>query len=98
MVAAQPLLDGRLLFGAEAELLCAPARITDGQHPDRMALSAGADGTAGAMSNDTAEQRAADDLGGEREGRSEFGAFAEERFLIHLYRCNNQSRNKSSAF
>ena len=86
MVVAQPLLDDGLLFGAEAELLGAAAGITDRQHPYGMAFSVGAHGTAGAMSNDTAEQRAADDLGGEREGRGEFGAFAEERFFNHLYR------------
>ena len=86
MVVAQPLFDDGLLFGAEAELLGAPARITDCQHPYGMALSVGAHGTAGAMANDAAEQRAADDLGGEREGRGEFGTLAESLFLIHLYR------------
>ncbi len=86
MVIAQPLLDDWLLFGAEAELLGAPARITDRQHPYGMAFSVGAHGTAGAMANDAAEQRAADDLGGEREGRGEFGTLAKSCFLIHLYR------------
>ena len=86
MVIAQPPLDGRLLFGAEAELPGVPARITDGQYQNGTALSVGADGTAGAMTNDTVEQGAADDLGGEGECRSEFGALAEECFFIHLYR------------
>ena len=86
MVVAQPLLDDGLLFGAEAELLGAPARITDRQYPYGMAFSVGAHGTTGAMANDTAEQRAADDFGGERQGRGEFGALAEGGFLIHLYR------------
>src|SRR5260370_11340643 len=45
-VVAQPLLDHGLLFGSETELLSAPAGIADGQDPDRVALSAGADGTA----------------------------------------------------
>ena len=86
MIVSQPLLDDRLLFGAETELLGAPTRITDGQNPDRVALPAGTDGTAGAMPNDAAEQRAADDLGGERECSSEFGALAKEHFFFHLYR------------
>ncbi len=86
MVVAQPLLDDRLLFGAKAELLGAPARITDRQDPYGMAFSVGAHGTAGAMTNDAAEQRAADDLGGEREGGGEFGTLAKGGFLIHLYR------------
>ena len=81
MVVAQPLLDDRLLFGAKAELPGAPARITDGQYPYRVAFSFGADGTTGAMTNDAVEQGAADDLGGERESRGQFGTFAEERFL-----------------
>jgi hypothetical protein len=51
-----------------------------------MALSVGAHGTAGAVANDATEQRAADDLGAEREGRGEFDALAEECFLTHLYR------------
>src|SRR5580704_17069148 len=86
VIIAQPLLDDGLLFGAEAELLGAPARITDRQNPDRVALSAGADGTTGAMSNDAAEQGAADDFGGERECRSELGTLAKERLFAHLYR------------
>lgn len=84
MVVAQPLLDDRLLFGTEAELLGASARITNGQYPDRVALSVSADGTTGTMSNDAVEQGAADDFGGEREGRREFGTLAEGCFLICL--------------
>jgi len=55
VVVAQPLLDDRLLSGAEAELPGAPTRITDAQHPRGVAFSAGANGTAGAMANDAAE-------------------------------------------
>jgi hypothetical protein len=83
---AQPLLDDGFLFGAEAELLGAPARKTDRQNPDRVALSAGADGTTGAMPNDAAEQGAADDFGGERECSRELGTLAKESLSVHLYR------------
>jgi hypothetical protein len=86
VIIAQPLLDDGLLFGAEAELLGAPTRIADRQNPDRVARSAGANGAAGAMANNATEQRATDDLGGERKGRGEFGTLAEEGLLIHLYR------------
>ena len=86
MVVAQPLVDDRLLFGAEAKLLGAPARITNRQYPDRVAFSVGADSTTSAMANDAAEQGAADDLGGEREVCGEFGALAEGCFSLHLYR------------
>ena len=86
MVVAQPLLDDRLLIGAEAELPGAPSRIADSQYPYRVAFSFGADSTTGAMTNDAVEQGAADDLGGEREGRGDFGALAENCFFIHLYR------------
>ena len=58
MVVAQPLVDDRPLFGAEAELLGAPTRITNRQYPDRVAFSVGADGTTSAMANDAAEQGA----------------------------------------
>ena len=86
MVVAQPLLDDRPLFRAEAELPGGTARIADGQHPCGMTLSCGAHGTTGAMTNDAVEQRAADDVSGKREGGGEFGTLAENRFIIHLYR------------
>lgn len=85
MVVAQPLLDDRLLFGTQAELPGATARITDCQHPHRVALSSGTDGTTGAMADEAVEQRSTDDLGSEREGGGDFGASAKDGFLIHLY-------------
>jgi hypothetical protein len=84
VVVAQPLLNGRLLFGAKAELSGAAARIADCQNPDWVALSVFTDGTAGAMANESVEQRAADDFGSEWEGSGEFGAPAKDGFLIHL--------------
>ena len=52
-------------FWSARRLNCrgAPARVTDGQFPDQVTLSAGADGTAGAMADAAVEQRAAKDLG-----------------------------------
>jgi hypothetical protein len=85
VVVAQPLLDDRLLFGAKAELSGAAARITHCQNPDGVALTFRTDGTTGAMADEAMEQRAADDLGSEWEGRGEFGAPAKDRFLIHLH-------------
>ena len=73
-VIAQPLLDHGSLFGAEAELLGAPARIADGQYPNGVALSGGADGTAGAMADVAVEQRAAENLAGGGQDGGEFGA------------------------
>ena len=86
MVVSQPLLDDWLLFRAKTELPGAPARIADRQYPYGMALSVGTYSTTGAMANNAAEQGAADDLGGEREGLGEFGTLAQSCFLIHLYR------------
>ncbi len=63
MVVTQPLLDNRFLFGTKADLLGAAAGITNRQDPNGMAISVGTHGTAGAMTNDAAEQRATDDLG-----------------------------------
>src|ERR1700693_3068896 len=86
VVVTQPLLDNRFLFGTKTDLLGAAAGITNRQDPNGMAISVGTHGTAGAMTNDAAEQRATDDLGGKREGGGEFGALAEGGFFYHLYR------------
>ncbi len=83
-VIAQPLPDQGDLFGGKADLLGAPARITDGHNPDAVALAAGTDGTAGGMTDGAMEQRAAEDLGGGRESGGELGAGFMDRFLIHL--------------
>jgi hypothetical protein len=85
VVITQPLLHGRLLFGAKAELSGAAARTTNGQNPDWVALAGRTDGATSAMADEAVEQRAADDLGGEWEGSSEFSTPAKDRFLIHLY-------------
>jgi len=73
-VVAQPLLDQGFLFGGEADLLGTSAGVADGQDPDQVAGSAGADGTAGAMPDAAMEQGAAQDLGGGRQGGGESGA------------------------
>lgn len=83
-VIAQPLPDHGYLRGRKAELLGAAARITDGQNPDAVALAAGADGTAGGMTDGAMEQRAAEDLGGGRESGGELGAGFVDRILLHL--------------
>ena len=85
VIVAQPLLHDWFLFEAKAELSGAAARITDCQHPDWMALTGGTDGTTAAMAYEAVEQRTADHLGGEREVGGEFGASAQDVFLIHLY-------------
>lgn len=84
LVIAQPLLDQGLLLGGEADLLGTSAGIADGQNPDEMAFAAGADGTTGAVANAAMEQRAAEDLGGGREGGGEFSSGLDDRFLLHL--------------
>ena len=68
------MLDHGFLFGGEADLLGASAGIADGQNPDQVAGSAGADGTAGAMADAAMEQGAAEDLGGGGQCGGEFGA------------------------
>ena len=83
-VVAQALLDERLLFGGEADLSGAPAGIADGQYPDKMALTSGTDGAAGAMADAAMEQGAAEDLGGGGEGCGELGAGFDDRLLLHL--------------
>src|ERR1700679_2205611 len=83
-VIAQPLADHRYLCSGKADLLSAAARITDGQNPDRVAFAAGADGTAGGMTDGAMEQGAAEDLGGRGQSGGEFGAGLQDRFLLHL--------------
>src|SRR5580692_3868399 len=83
-VIAEPLADHGYLFGGKADLLGAAARITDGQNPDAVALAAGADGTAGGMTDGAMEQGAAEDLGGGGESGGELGAGLADRFLLHL--------------
>ncbi|HKF02424.1 MAG TPA: hypothetical protein VKB49_08915 [Candidatus Sulfotelmatobacter sp.] len=85
VIVAQPLLHDGFLFRAKAELSGAATWIPDGQNPDWMALTVGTDGTTGAMADEAVEQRAANDLGGEREGGGEFGAAAKDGVLVHLY-------------
>src|SRR5260370_33341005 len=83
-VIAQPLPDHGYLFGGEADLLGAGARITDGQNPDAVTLAAGADGTAGGMTDGAMEQGAAEDLGGGGESGGELGAGLADGCMIHL--------------
>src|SRR2546422_9412727 len=83
-VVAQPLPDHGYLFGGEADLLGAGARIADGQHPDAVAFAAGTDGTAGGMTDGAMEQGAAEDLGGGGESRGESGSGLTDCFLLHL--------------
>src|ERR1700733_2750687 len=83
-VIAQPLADHRYLCRRKADLFGAAARITDGQNPDRVAFAAGADGTAGGMTDGAMEQGAAEDLGGGGQGGGELGACFQSRFLLHL--------------
>ena len=85
VVVAQPLLDDRLLFGGEADLFGASARIADGQDPDGMAVSLGADGAAGAMADEAVEQGAAEDLGGEGRAAASLARLRRSTVLIHLY-------------
>jgi hypothetical protein len=85
LVIAQPLLDEGLLFGGEADLLVAATGITDGQHPDEMALATSTDGAARAMADVAAEQGATKNLGGGREGGSELGAGADDCLVLNLY-------------
>ena len=85
VIVAQPLLHDRFLFGAKAELSGVAAWIADRQNPDWMALTVGTDGTTGAMTDEAVDQRAANDLGGEREAVGECGAPAKDSLLIHLY-------------
>jgi hypothetical protein len=79
-------LDPGFLCGGEAELLGASAGIADGQDPDPVAGSAGADGTAGAMADAAMEQGAAEDLGGGGQGGGEFGAGFGDRHVFHAYK------------
>src|SRR5664279_3946576 len=86
LVVAQPLLIHGFLFGAETELFGAATWITDGQYPNRVALSAGASGTAGAMADVAVEQRTAKDFGGGGQCGGQLCAPSDDRFLIHLYK------------
>ena len=79
------MLDHGFLFGGEADLLGASAGIADGQDPDQMAGSAGADGTAGAMADAAMEQGAAEDFGGGGQGGGEFGAGCGDGYVFHSY-------------
>src|SRR5436309_9179282 len=83
-VIAQPLLNERLLFGGEADLLVAPAGIADGQHPDEMALTASTNDATGAMADVAAEQGATEDLGGGGKSGGELGSGFDDCFLLHL--------------
>src|SRR5262249_21836459 len=91
-VVAQPLLDESFLFGGKADLFGTAAGISDGQDPDGMGATVGANGTAGAVADaaggagraDAAvEQGAAEDLGGGGEGGSEFGAGRGDLGVFH---------------
>ena len=83
-VIAQPLADHRYLCRGKADLLGAAARITDGQNPHRVAFAAGANGTAGGMTDGAMEQGAAEDLSGGGQGGGKLGAPFQDRFLLHL--------------
>ena len=65
------------------DLLGASAGIADGQNPDQVAGSAGADGAAGAMADAAVEQGAALDLGGGGQCSGEFGAGFGDRRVFH---------------
>jgi hypothetical protein len=82
-VVVQPLLEYGFLLGGEADLLGASAGIADGQDPDPVAGSAGADGTAGAMADAAVEQRAAEDFGGGGQCGGEPGAGFGDRCMFH---------------
>src|SRR5580658_3892278 len=84
LVIAQPLADHRYLCRVKADLFGAAAWITDGQNPDRMAFAAGANGTAGGMTDGAMEQGAAKDLGGGGQGGGELGARFQDFLLLHL--------------
>jgi|ERR1700676_91593 len=84
LVIAQPLADHRYLCRGKADLFSAAARITNGQNPDGVAFAAGADGTAGGMTDGAMEQGAAEDLSGGGQGGGELGAGFQDRFLLHL--------------
>ena len=86
LIIAEPLPDGGDQFGPEAELFGAAARVADGQHPDGMALAAGADGTTGAVADAAMEQGTAEDFGGGGHVSGELGAGGEDPFLIHLHK------------
>ena len=83
-VIAQPLADHRYLCRGKADLLGAAARITDGQNPHRVAFAAGANGTAGGMTDGAMEQGAAEDLSGGGQGGGKLGACFQSRLLLHL--------------
>src|ERR1035438_81190 len=83
-VVAQPLLDQRLLFGGEADLLGAPTGIADGQNPDEMAFATGTDGATGAMANAATQQGAAENLSGGGEGGGNLVASFDDRLFAHL--------------
>ena len=78
LVVAEPLLDDGFLFRAEADLFGTATGIDDGEDPDEVAFARGAGGAAGAMADAAAEQGAAEDLGGGREGGGEFVAFGRD--------------------
>jgi len=84
LVIAQPLLDQGLLLGGEADLLGTSAGIADGQNPDEMAFATSTGGAAGTVADAAMEQRAAEDLGGGREGGCEFSSVLDDRLLMHL--------------
>ena len=86
----QPLLDHGFLFGGEADLFGAPAGIADGQDPDQVAGSAGADGTAGAMADAAMEQGAAEDPGGGGQGGGElFSSYVLSFIYVGIYWNNH---------
>ena len=82
-VVAQPLLDQSFLFGGETDLFGAAAGVADGQDPDGMAATVGANGATGAMADLAVEQRAAEDLGGGGEGGGKFGAGVGDPCVFH---------------
>jgi len=76
------LYVGDLIF-AETDLADARAGVTDGENGHRMPFTTLAFGTAGAVTDDTLEEGAAEDVPGAGEGGGEAIAFADGCLVIH---------------
>jgi len=71
------------LFGGKADLFGTAAGVADGEDPDGMSATVGANSAAGAVPDAAMEQGAPEDFGGGGERGSEFGAGIGDELVFH---------------
>ena len=83
LIVPEPLLNLGDHFGPNTELLGDATGITDGEHPDRVSITAFTFGATLLVANGAMEQRTAQDLRDGREVRSQAQATLESLLLFH---------------